>query len=172
MNPRNVRAGWKLTGLHPWDVGRIHALPQVQNLRHQTPDLIPSPTQDGVYTTPKQPTQVQHLQALIEDRVTPHTSRHVHKLASSAVEAMTAYVTVQEELKQVRKRQRAEDEGKMSRRVKKHKDQRVWAIEDIIRSNAAVDDPVRVRKVKKTKGKFIIAFRLPLDAMNMITTKD
>jgi hypothetical protein len=88
------------------------------------------------------------------------------------VEAITAYVAVQEELKQVRNRQRAEDEEKMSRRVKKNKDQRVWAIEEIIRSNAAVDDPVRVRKVKKTKGKFIIAFRLPLDAMNMINTKE
>jgi hypothetical protein len=38
------------------------------------------------------------------------------------VEAITAYVAVQEELKQVRNRQRAEDEEKMSRRVKKNKD--------------------------------------------------
>jgi hypothetical protein len=172
MTGRTIRAGWKLAGLRPWDIGRIHALPQVQNLQRQTPDLLPKATQDGVYTTPKQCAEVRSLQARIEAKVTPTTSRHVHKLASSAVEAMTAYVAVQDELKQVRKRQREVDEGKMIRRVKKTQNQRVWAIEQIIRSNAEADDPVRVWKVRKTRWKYIIAFRLPLDALNKINTKD
>jgi hypothetical protein len=172
MTGRTIRAGWKLAGLRPWDIGRIHALPQVQNLQRQTPDLLPKATQDGVYTTPKQCAEVRSLQARIEAKVTPTTSRHVHKLASSAVEAMTAYVAVQDELKQVRKRQREVDEGKMIRRVKKTQNQRVWAIEQIIRSNAEADDLVRVWKVRKTRWKYIIAFRLPLDALNKINTKD
>jgi tryptophan 2,3-dioxygenase len=169
MNPRTVRAGWKLAGLQPWDRGRIHALPQVQNLRNQTPDLIP-PTHPGVvYSTPKHSEAVRQLQTVVDHRVTPHTSRHVQKLANAAVETMGAYQAVKEELSQVRKRQRDQDEAKMTKRIKEREKQRVWAIKEIIESNARMDEPIRCWKVRKMKKKFIIAFRLPLEAYTSLT---
>jgi hypothetical protein len=53
MNPRTVRTGLKLTGLKPWDIRIIYALPQGQNLQRQTLDLVPEPSSNGVYMTPK-----------------------------------------------------------------------------------------------------------------------
>ena len=49
----------------------------------------------------------------------------------------------------------------MTKRIKKRKDQRVWAIKQVIKSNRQADEPVRVRKVKKTKKKYIISIKLP-----------
>jgi len=77
---------------------------------------------------------------------------------------MGAYQAVKEELSQVRKRQRDQDEAKMTKRIKKRENQRVWVIKEIIELNARIDEPIRCWKVKKTKKKFIIAFRLPLEA--------
>jgi hypothetical protein len=87
------------------------------------------------------------------------------------VEAITAYTTVAEELKQVRKRIRDEDDAKMAKRIKKNKDQRVWAIEQVIESNRQADEPVRVKKVKKTKKRYIISIRLPWEAFDKINIK-
>jgi hypothetical protein len=87
------------------------------------------------------------------------------------VEAITAYTTVAEELKQVRKRIRDEDDAKMAKRIKKNKDQRVWAIKQLIKSNRQADEPVRVKKVKKIKKKYIISIRVPWEAFGKINIK-
>ena len=87
------------------------------------------------------------------------------------MEAITAYTTVAEELKQVRKRIRDEDDAKMAKRIKKNKDQRAWPIKQVITSNRQVDEPVRVKKVKKTNKKYIISIRLPWDAFDKVNIK-
>jgi hypothetical protein len=166
MTSRSIRAGWKLTGINPPNIERIQALPQVQNLLRQTPDLIPNPTvEEGIYSTPKHYAEVSQIQSLIEAHSTPTTLRHVHKLSNAAVEVMTAYEAVKRELTEVRKRRRTEEEAKMSKRIKKNVNQRVWAIEEVIRLNTEADTRPRVRKVKKTKRKFIIAIRLPCETL-------
>jgi hypothetical protein len=59
----------------------------------------------------------------------------------------------------------------MTKRIKKRKDQRVWAIEQVIKSNRQADEPVRVRKVKKTKKKYIISIKLPWEVFDKINIK-
>jgi hypothetical protein len=59
----------------------------------------------------------------------------------------------------------------MTKRIKKRKDQRVWAIKQVIKSNRQADEPVRVRKVKKTKKKYIISIKLPWEVFDKINIK-
>jgi hypothetical protein len=59
----------------------------------------------------------------------------------------------------------------MTNRIKKNKDQRVWAIEQVIESNRQADELVRVKKVKKTKKKYIISIRLPWEAIDKINIR-
>ena len=59
----------------------------------------------------------------------------------------------------------------MAKRIKKNKDQRVWAIKQVIESNRQADEPVRVKRVKKTKKKYIISIRLPWDAFDKVNIK-
>ncbi len=82
---------------------------------------------------------------------------------------MAAYQAVQTELGAIRKRRRKQDEAKMNKRIKKNTYQRVWAIEEVIRSNAEADKPVRVRKVRETSTKFIICICLPCEALAKLT---
>jgi hypothetical protein len=85
---------------------------------------------------------------------------------------MTAYQAVREELNQVRTRQREIDVAKMTTRIKKREKQRVWAIEEIIRSNAENDEPIRCRRVKRTRKSLVIAIRLPLDAYTSLNLEN
>jgi hypothetical protein len=89
----------------------------------------------------------------------------MQKLSNNAVEAMAAYNTIKKKVKQVRKRQRDEDDTKLAKRVKKNKDQRVWAIEEIIEQNARMDDPIGVRKLRKNRKLYIIAIKVPWEAL-------
>ena len=47
----------------------------------------------------------------------------------------------------------------------------MWAIKQVIKSNRQADEPVRVRKVKKTKKKYIISIKLPWEVFDKINIK-
>lgn len=84
------------------------------------------------------------------------------------MQANTAHTAISEELKQVRKRQRDQDDAKLSKGVKKNENQRVWTIEQVMASNAEADEPIRIRKVEKDRSTYKIAIKLPWDAWNRL----
>jgi hypothetical protein len=101
--PSNIRAGWTRTGIKPWDPSRVLELPSVKNFRRCTPDLQLPAHPDGVYGTLTKISEFKELQERIEARVTPHTRRHIHKLARGAIHELTTSQILQSEVRDTRK---------------------------------------------------------------------
>jgi hypothetical protein len=65
-------------------------LPLIKNFERTTPEIQVLPHPDGVYKTLTKVSKFQDLAERIEAKVTPHTRRHIYKLACGAIHELTA----------------------------------------------------------------------------------
>jgi hypothetical protein len=157
FTPFNIKAGWIRTGIQPWDPSRVLELPSVKNFGRCTPDLELPAHPDGVYGTPTKISEFKELQERIEARVTPHTRRHVHKLARGAIHELTTSQILQSEVRDTRKRRMDVTLEKRSIRLKKGEEQRSMALAEVLEARrAAVAREVRILRRKRPKKLIVI----------------
>ena len=152
MTERNIRAGWKRTGIWPLNKQKLLEDPDIRNFGRTTPEYQPLPIQEGpnrLFSTPKKHEEFQELQRKIEAKVTPRTRRAVRKLTHAAMQEYTANQTLRIEVRGLRKRTIDEEVSKRSRRLRKERVQRSWDLEQVQAAREG-RPPSRVRITHRT----------------------
>jgi hypothetical protein len=89
---RNIRAGWKRTGILPLNPQRILDDPAVKNFGRTTPETQPPPAREGpnhLLATPKMLEEFEALSSTIGAKLSPLTQRKLERITHGAVQEYT-----------------------------------------------------------------------------------
>jgi len=156
---KNVKAGWQRAGVVPWNPCRIMRLPEVKNLQRVTPEFQPEPSTKGIYQTPTNQAEFQRLIDQIELKVSPSTRRMLRQLGKSVIRHKAVADVSQQALKASRKHSREEEKVECTKRLKKDKDQRSWALDDILAARQVQGEAVAILEGVQVQN---LQFRIPI----------
>ncbi len=163
FSERNIRAGWRRTGIWPRNKDRILQDPEVQNFDRTTPDFYPKSAPNGLFDTPKKPDQYEAILSQIEHNLSPSSRVKIRKLGKGAIQESSVNLALNSELYKVRKQDKNKEVNKRTQRLQKEKKQRSLSMREIREARRAKGEPIRARIAYKTEEKLIMA--LPIKGL-------
>lgn len=155
FNARNIRAGWKRSGLWPLNPARIKEDPEVRNFGRTTPEYQPSQRIHGDLGTPKKVEDYERIARQLQIETTPSKHRKIRSLAHGAVQELTANQVLANDLRELRSHTVTKEVKKRTLRLQKEVQQRSWNLEQITQARATLR-ACRIVKQRKRKPKSLI----------------
>jgi hypothetical protein len=119
ITERNIRAGWKRSGLWPLNRARIAEDPEIKNFGRTTPEYQPPQQCVGQFDTPKKLQDYEDLAVQVEAVTTPSKHVPIRKLIHGAVHELTANHILANDLREIRSHAVTKEIQKRSARFKR-----------------------------------------------------
>jgi hypothetical protein len=142
LRPEYIEAGWKRTGLYPFDPRRVLQLPELRQYRQTTPDLAPPQSSDNL--SPHDEYEWTKISEEIAPQLSRSGRRKLTGLRNAFIRESSARRLLSYDVSTARKRTLEHEEREGLKRLKKQDDKIIWSAQEVMRAKGHTEDEIAV----------------------------